>query len=271
MGVGVEELPGLLSYFLFDLGGYFEGGSSAAVYAAGCVGAYVVDCCACVGAYDVDFVVGYLQLLCYYLGVGVHGASAVVHECGDVVEGAVLVELEHGAAEVDDGAGDGGSGAACVVPSAHPPASAVSAGLRLRSRPVVPVRHLGALGEYLFDAAALDHRLHRRALAPEEVSFADVVHEPEVQGVDAHLLGELVHEGLDGPGDLGVPVAAEGAGGHLVGVHRLPHVALGWELVEADPPADDAAQQRVGLDLVAADVEPRVEVPRRQLPLPVRA
>ncbi len=242
MGVGVEYPAGELPDALLHLPGDLEGGPSAAVDPSGGVGADVVDGGARVAPDDVDLLQWDLEHLGDYLRVGVLGATAVVHQRRDVVESAVLVHLEHGAAEVDDGAWHRGSRAARVVAPADAPAPSVSARLLLGPGAVVPVDHLGALGEYLLDAAALDDGLDRGPLPPEEVPLADVVLKPEVEGVDAHLFGEFVHEGLHGPGDLGVPVAPEGAAGHLVGVDGLADVALVGELVEADPPADHAAE-----------------------------
>ncbi len=157
------------------------------------MGAHVIDCGACVGVDYVHHVVGDVEFLCYDLGVGVHGTSSVVHQRADVVEGAVLVELQHGAAEVDDASRHGRTCAAGVVAPSHADASPVPACLVLCPWSLVPAYEFGAGLQYLLDAAALDDALDAGPLSPEEVSLSDVVLEPKVQGVDAQLPRQFVH------------------------------------------------------------------------------
>ena len=126
---------------------------------------------------------------------------------------------------------------------------------------VPPAAVLRPFGEHLLHAAAADDRTHRRALAPEGLAEAHIVFQAELDGVQAQFLRQHVHHGFHGESDLRVPETLHGAGRDLVGVHGLSFEEEVGEVVEGNPPAGHAAQQRIGLGVMGADVHDDLHVP----------
>ncbi len=109
------------------------------------------------------------------------------------------------------------------------PVAGVAATLLLGPELVVPEHLLGARGGGLVVAGVVGQPGDR---GERELLVLDPVLLPDLEGVDADLDGELVHDPLDAVRRLGPAGAAVGVGPGLVGEHRLAGEAVGRELVD---------------------------------------
>ena len=111
--------------------------------------------------------------------------------------------------------------------------------------------------EALVDAAAAQGLL---AELPEGLALLDEVFQPDLAGVHAELVGELVDGGLDGEAALRGAVAAVRAAGHHVRVHDVVAEAARGAVVDRQGLGTHEADGGRAVVAVGAGVGERVEV-----------
>ena len=128
----------------------------------------------------------------------------------------------------------------------------------LRIQLPVPGNGGRALADALLQPAALDHLRLAAAVAfaqrrgdQHRVARTHGVLEPELDGVEAQRVGDLLHQAFQGKLGLGCAVAAEGAGRRHVGVDHLgvePDVgaAVGRQPAQTGHAADGQPMGAVG-------------------------